>query len=242
MDSYIEEFNFVLNNITYLLAFYASVYYYYNLSNYHNKVNGRYKWDRFTRIMSTFNALQCSYMGLNAVYNNMGIWQLNYKTPDFETYILLSFATYLFVDGILQIPDLYTYFSSGLILGLLHHFIGGFGIYLIGSRRKALFLGIYFALTEISTPLLNLSWWCYKKDIKNNFYKIVFISFYILFVVFRICTIPFLGIYLYINSLEIDQLPLLESSMVYYGSLLLVLLNSIWFISLSIKLYKTSIY
>ncbi len=230
------EFEFVLQVFTYLFAIYCSIYYYFNLSNKYEKKLGRYKWDCFTRIMSTINAVQCTCMSLYVLNNNVGIWNILQGGEDLETYSLLSFATYLFVDGLLQLPDLITQFSPSLVLSVLHHFVGGYGIYLIGSRRIGLFLGIYFAITEISTPFLNLSWWFYRNKIQNVESKSVFITFYILFVVFRIFTIPLLGLYLFINFSTINNLKLVEYVMVYYGSLILVLLNSIWFIMLSIKI------
>ena len=231
------EFIYIL--FPYIFSLYVAVYYYFNFSNYYRKKIGKYKWDCFTRIISTINALQCTYMALNAINDNkVDIWALTSKKTSFETYSFLSFALYLFVDGIMQLPDLITHFSSGLVLSILHHFIGGYGIYLIGIRNVGLFLGIYFALTEISTPLLNLSWWLYRKNIVNNFSKKIFVSFYGLFLIFRIFPIPILYLYLYINSMEINNLDLTYYYMTYVGTLTLVLLNSIWLIFLTLKLFK----
>ena len=229
-----NELEFVFKNISYLLPFYCSVYYFFNCSNYYSKKLGRYRWDCFTRIMSTFNALQCCYMSYYVICNNVGIWKFTQNIGDLETRSLLCFASYLAVDGILQLPDLMRSFSPSLVLSIIHHFVGGYGIYSIGVRKIGLFLGVYFALTEISTPLLNLSWWCHKNKLKYKY--VVFVSFYILFTIFRILSIPLLYLYVTMNSEYIFNLVGEPYILGIYGTLALVTLNSIWFLMLTKKI------
>ena len=190
-------------------------------------IEDRKKWDTFTRFISSCNALQCSIMVYRVIRNNLDLSSLYFKPEEYYTNSLFWFAAYLFVDGLFQLPDLYSYFSFSLLLSILHHVVGGFGIYLIAEARMGFFLGFYFAMTEVSTPLLNLSWY-YR-------YKFLFTSFYMVFFLCRIVTIPFLLNYLYQNAEYITTLGTLRSSMCFYASYTLIVLNLIWFIFLTKK-------
>jgi hypothetical protein len=193
-------------------------------------IKKRSKWDTFTRIISTFNALQCTYMIFIVVKNELlrsDIFSIYYSPTDYYTNTLFIFAGYLFVDGLFCLPDLYTDFSFGLILSILHHVIGGYGIYLIADTKLGFFLGFYFAMTEISTPLLNLSWY-YRKDIFFNL-------FYVFFFMYRIVTIPILLKYLSENAVEISKLDPLRVFMSFYASYALIVLNIIWFLFITQK-------
>jgi hypothetical protein len=185
-------------------------------------------WNGFTRVVSTLNALQCVYMvGRNLL--NRKMFDLYYLPDESSNNALFLFSSYLFVDGIFLLPEL-TNFNFQLFLSLLHHFIGSFGIYLIAYNEMGFFLGFYFAMTELSTPLLNLSW---------GFRKPIFLTiFYILFTICRILTIPVLLFYLHINTTSIYTLPPLHSFMCFYGSYTLITLNLIWFIFLTRKISK----
>jgi len=158
------------------------------------------------------------------------------RTEDFSTYSLLLFTSYLFIDGTLQLPDLITKPSFNLILSIIHHFVGGYGIYLIGSERKGLFLGVYFAATEISTPLLNICWYLRKTNVHESYIRKLFFLFYILFIISRILTIPILVYYLNYNAYLISKLDPIQEMMVYYGSYTLVLLNIVWFLAITKKI------
>ena len=114
-------------------------------------LNRKY-WDSFTRIASTFNALQCIYL----VYSEYSSPLMDFTYQGNNDFLFI-FSSYLFVDGLFQLPDLLTNFSSSLILSIIHHGVGGFSIYLIAESKLVFFLGFYFAMTEISTPFLNLS-------------------------------------------------------------------------------------
>ena len=198
-------------------------------------VRSRRKWDTFTRAISTINALQCTFMVLNVVKNelfNPNIFSLSYSPTDYYTNSLFMFAGYLFVDGLFALPDLYTNFSFGLILSIAHHAIGCYGIYLIAVTRLGFFLGFYFAMTEISTPLLNLSWY-YR-------HNVLFILFYILFFMYRITTIPILLKYLSNNASEIYKLDPIRVFMSFYASYALIALNIIWFFFITQKVSEMS--
>ena len=186
-------------------------------------------WDCFTRIVSTLNAFQCMYM----IYcetiapKATGLSDLYYVATSSSLNSLYMFSSYLIVDGLFQLPDL-SEFSFSLVLSILHHFVGGLGIYLIAQNQIGFFLGYYFAFTEISTPFLNLSWFFRG--------KFLFLIFYLFFFFSRIVTFPFLLEYLSHNTSEIMALQPLQIFMGFYGSYTLILLNLTWFIVLTKKI------
>ena len=227
------ETEFVLNTILYILPAYISIYWVFNITG--DFKHGRFLWDCFTRLMSTLNAIICCVMVYYEL-NNKKLLFIMERTGDFSTYSLLLFASYLFIDGTLQLPDLITKPSFNLILSITHHFVGGYGIYLIGSERKGLFLGVYFAATEISTPLLNLCWYLRKTNTDEAYTRKLFFIFYILFIMSRIITIPILLYYLNYNAYLISELEPIQEMMVYYGSYTLVLLNTFWFLAITKKI------
>ena len=177
-------------------------------------------WDIFTRIVSTLNALQCVYMVGRNIFNTK-MFDLYYVADEDSLNSLYLFSTYLLVDGLFIIPDLSYKFKIQILLSLLHHFLGSLGIYLIANNQKGFFLGFYFAMTEVSTPLLNVLWiWN-----KTTLLKI----FFYLFALCRIFTIPILLLYLHFNKTQIRTLSFVNCFMSFYGSYALILLNLIWF-------------
>ena len=189
----------------------------------------RKAWDSFTRAVSLCNALQCIYMVIRTATNTSDLFNFEYQPNPYSTNSLFIFSAYLCVDGIFQLPDLLN-FSFGSILSIIHHMVGGFGIYLIANERLGFFLGFYFAMTEISTPFLNLSWF-YRTDL-------TFGIFYFLFIFSRIASIPLLLYYLNQNAIHIYQLSSLKSFMCFYASYALIALNCIWSVFLTTKFLK----
>jgi hypothetical protein len=183
-------------------------------------------WDKFTRLISTINAIQCISMVYNETFytETVGLYNIYYIADEKSLKSLYFFASYLFVDGIFQLFDK---LSLNLILSLLHHFVGGLGIYIIADTQMGFFLGYYFAMTEFSTIFLNL-YWFYRK-------KFILIIFYIFFVICRIFTSPILFEFLSANSQNISTVEPLYYNMVYYGIYTLTILNFIWFVFLTKK-------
>ena len=177
-------------------------------------------WDIFTRIVSTLNAFQCMYMVGRNLFNTK-MFDLYYVADETSLNSLYLFSTYLVIDGIFIIPDFSVKFNPQTFLSLLHHFLGSLGIYLIASNEKGFFLGYYFAFTEASTPLLNLMWVYKSKNILKTFFY--------LFTLCRIVTIPILLLYLHFNKTQIRTLSFVNCFMSFYGSYALILLNLIWF-------------
>ena len=188
-------------------------------------------WDINTRIISTVNALQCTYMVVTNMSTNY--YGFLYQGNNYVINSLFCFAAYLFVDGIFYLPEVIAHPTIPGITSLLHHFIGGIGIYLMADMRVGLGLGLYFAGTEISTPLLNLSWYTYKYNPDD---KTPLFLFYLSFFMARILTIPILIHYIYFNMTELNQLDWVPFIMGYGGSGTLMILNILWFAMLSIKI------
>jgi hypothetical protein len=148
---------------------------------------------------------------------------------------LLRFSAYLFVDGIFFIPEIIKNPNTDTITSILHHCVGGLGIFIIATQRQGLGMGAYFATTEISTIVLHISWILYVNKIKGIFTTIIFSLFYMIFTLSRILTIPILIYYLWINANITATLPIFHWFMVYIGCYSLMILNVIWFIMLTRK-------
>lgn len=196
-------------------------------------------WDSFTRVISTLNAIHCSYTVYKYCIPNWNDYMnLNYTGNDEVVRCLMWFSSYLFVDGFFCV--LMSFNENFALSTIIHHFVGGFGIYLIHSTGKGLGLGGYFALTEISTPLLHISWIIHKYDLYKKFKPliIVFVGFYFTFFFYRILSISYLGNYLLHNYNDIIELKTYETWMVFGGSFALVSLNVTWFVLLTSVLKK----
>ena len=197
----------------------------------------QYWWDCFTRVISFVNAVFCINGIVRYILPNPGSYLfLLAEGDDGFVNTLYCFAAYLFVDGLFNTPQYLKKLNTDSITSLLHHYVGGLGIYMIAANRNGLGLGAYFAATEISTPLLNISWFLHTNKIKGTFTNLIFGLFYIVFTISRILTIPFLMYYLYTNNTIIGELSLGKYIMVYGGSLTLVLLNVTWFAMLTKKM------
>jgi len=183
---------------------------------------------------SMANALQCVYMVF--YYFESDYLNLLYTGKDYVINSLFWFSSYLFIDGFFKVKSVITICDTKGITSLLHHFVGGLGIFMIAYNRKGLGLGIYFAFTELSTPFLNISWLAHLHNYKHT--KILFLLFYITFALCRIITIPWLLYYLVRNYSLIETLPWYDYSMVYGGCLTLILLNIIWFVMLTKMIKK----
>ncbi len=195
-----------------------------------------YFWNIFTRYISFFNAWSCIITIYRYIIPNVRSYASLMSHGDDEfVNDLFTFSAYLFVDGLFSLPDIIKKINTDTITSILHHFIGGLGIFIIASQRQGLGMGAYFAATEISTPLLHISWILYNNKINGLVTNIVFGAFYIVFTVSRILTIPLLSYYLWINSNITATLPIFHWFMVYFGCGSLIALNILWYVMLTIK-------
>ena len=224
----------LINAFTILMILYVPVYVILR-----RILKNKYSWETFTRMVSLCNASQCIYIVFRYVLPNYtNYFDLNeLGTPDLIRG-LYWFAAYLLVDGIFYLPDFLTRPTVQMFTTVAHHFVGGFGMYLIAEARMGLGLGSYFAWTEISTPLLHMSWILYTNQIVNKWATSVFITFYLVFGLSRIATIPVLLSYINMNKDLIAQETTIHRWMAYLGSWTLIGLNSVWFIMLTIKAAK----
>ena len=70
---------------------------------------------------------------------------------------------------------------------ILHHLVGGLGIYLFSTSKIMWLLGLYFELTELSSVFLNLTWILYKlKLVKTLEFKIFAIMLLLSYFIIRI--------------------------------------------------------
>ncbi len=130
-------------------------------------------WDISTRTVSTANAVRCIYISVySLLYYYQKMWDFNWQGDDLIIKYLYGFSSYLLIDGIFSVIKV----NKISITNIIHHIVGGYGIYLIVTRRLGLGFGIYFCFTELSTPFLNISWFLYNS---NNRYKyLCFFIFY----------------------------------------------------------------
>ena len=91
----------------------------------------KYRWNLFTRVVSTINAINCVYLTPYLFWSDL--YDLNYipANIDYITGILFSFVAYLAVDGFFVICEFIINPSGNLFTSMLHHIVGGYGIYLI---------------------------------------------------------------------------------------------------------------
>ncbi|MBY9021990.1 MAG: hypothetical protein KGD67_13120, partial [Candidatus Lokiarchaeota archaeon] len=100
--------------------------FFYKNKLYKNKI---YWWNIFTRIISTINAVQCVYNVLYINYYLKDVFDINSEVTIEGLNTLYWFASYLFVDGIFSLPDIITKPEISGLTSLIHHFVGGYGIY-----------------------------------------------------------------------------------------------------------------
>ena len=178
-----------------------------------------------TKYTSTFNACLCI---IAVLHENIFNYR-NFHAVGSDELIttLYRFAAYLFVDGLFILLD-QKKITKETVTFLLHHVVGGLGIFLMAYLRIGLGLGLYFAATEVSTPFLNL--W------KNQKSVVWFRIFALFFFLARIVTLPLLWFYIYENTHLISETHWFIQSMAYGGCGTLSLLNIIWFIAILLKL------
>ncbi len=192
-------------------------------------------WHAFTILTSTINSCVCLTLVFHNLINLYEMKNLEYVPDEFSTNILFYFCDYLFVDGMFMLFNFKisnTKYLFSTLLFLLHHFVGWAGIALIAYIEKGFFLGFYFCFTELSTLFLNLSCLYSHKNLS------IFNSFYICFALCRLLTLPLLWSYIFYNFKTILNLPYLQYWFVMYGSILLSVLNLVWFTLINYKMQK----
>jgi hypothetical protein len=194
---------------------YLSIFRYFNSNNTNNN---KYISEKNSRINSTIN----SFFIIIASY-------LRYNSDiSFNTYYnsVLFTAGYFINDIKYLIKHRKNYTISSLTSYLIHHLLALTSINLIHINEPLL---ISFYFTEISTPLLNLSWFLIKNK-KNNLFKINNFIVKVSFVFCRIFNTTYWCYYIFINNYP-NNIPN------YFKVILIIftLLNYIWFYKLCEK-------
>ena len=179
----------------------------------------------FTKYTSTFNGFLCI---ITVWHENIFNYRNFHAVGSHELIqTLYRFAAYLFVDGLFMLLN-QKKINKETVTFLLHHAVGGLGIFLMAYLRIGLGLGLYFAATEFSTLFLNL--WKIRKS--AVYFKIFALTFFLS----RIVTLPLLWVYIYENNGLISMEHWSLQLMAYGGCGTLSLLNVIWFIGILLKL------
>jgi hypothetical protein len=187
------------------------------------------------RIVSTLNSIYCVKIAfLSLLKNYTDYCFLLYQGDKYVINMLYFLSAYLLVDAgfsIIHMGDSFNYLTK---LIKLQNFFQGLVIYMIADEKIGIQIGLFFALYETSSLLMNFLWVLYICEIENKLNDLLSCLFYLIFFSVRIITIPFICNYLYQNYEANNQILLLL-----YGEYILSsILNLIQFAILSIQLFE----
>lgn len=231
----IKEYSSTFESIdvfSYSFGLYFTVYaFVYSLVQF--KILSQTDFKNFTYISSTINALYCIWRSLghlllkDALYDDIANPFDFYHDQQFGNWWLMSFAAYLINDG-LWISVTCDLTKPATWLNLLHHFLGGLGIFLISYWNIAYTLGLFFAYTELSTPLINCSWWLYKTESNKTILNIIYVCAVIVFFFARFISLPVIYYWIRVNEDIISKIGGIVYWYVYLGVNIMTLLNTVW--------------
>lgn len=160
--------------------------------------------------------LTTSWSDLNSVYPpEMPMW-----------YVMFGIMTgYLTLDLFMMMvmPD------KGDKLWLSHHVIGGLGILLIWQTHTLYPGGLYFVITETSTPFLNLCWLLIKFEAKDTvIFKIAFLGLFLSFFIVRWGGGVMLWLYIWNNLHTILVTHWFIRFYIFFGCGTVTILNLVW--------------
>ena len=135
-------------------------------------------WNLWTRFLSSIHASIIAYYALSIINNDYDLSPVNfsfrYSSSDFVHNILFFAFGRILPEGIVRFNTLtafmVAYLSTDCIFMLImrtekdikwtvvHHFTGGIGMFGFANGNRFHFNGLYYMVTEITTPFLNLSW------------------------------------------------------------------------------------
>lgn len=119
-----------------------------------------------SRMGSTIHAIVVGIMALVLFFTtpSQELWMVYPPETELWLYMFGTMFLYLLFDMLLMIlmPD------DGDLLWVFHHLIGGVGIALIRESHTVWPIGLYFVITELSTPFLNLCWLLIKFDMQKS--------------------------------------------------------------------------
>lgn len=179
----------------------------------------RLKWT--TRLVSSFHAIIVSGY---AIYRGDDAQKWPY-----DDCILLFTASYLCMDGCILI-----FGSSDHLLGdIIHHAAGCGGMLGFYYYQKLHWFAMYFMLTEITTPPLNLMWFQLRT---GSISKWLAITTFILFFWVRFIPIPFLIKRLWDERDVVMSLPTIGRFIALFGAGSIFSLNFFWTFRFGMKI------
>jgi len=168
--------------------------------------------------------------------NRTEIFRLYGAEDKYGTNSLLMLSSYLLIDGLFTCYNIISQFNLLGLTTLIHHLIGSYGIYTIATYPAGFAVGVYFAMTEFSTPFLHLSWYFKINNYDENITTSIFLTFTLSFFTSRIFSIPYLIVFESMNHEELVELPSFYYYLFYYGIYTLITLNITWFLFIIRKL------
>ena len=124
------------------------------------------------------------------------------------------------------------------VLWLFHHFVGGLGILLIWRTQTVYPVGLYFVMTELSTPWLNVCWMLIKfKQNDTIWFHLASFGLIITFFLFRWFGGVLLWWYIFHNLSDILATHWFLTIYIFAGCGIITLLNVVWGLKLIRKIF-----
>jgi hypothetical protein len=191
-----------------------------------------------SRFFSTIHALVVSYLCIIILLTRENLHQFYDIQDDLWSSLFQFSTTYLAADCFMML----LFPTEGDWQYLLHHLIGGGGIYGIWKTGHVWFIGLMFMFTEISTIWLNLSWFLLKQKERSPHalthvaFVLAGVMLLLTFFIGRILGGAAIWYYLYDVRYEISMIPVWQAIYIYLGSATITSLNCYWFVKLIAKL------
>jgi len=202
-------------------------------------------WNHYTRVMSTIHAVGCVILSVIYIYLHYpNFLEFDFNRID-DSACKLMFITcawmvsYLLIDLLFMITEK-TEDNPGM--WIIHHVLGIIGMFCFAYYGILGYKGIYYALTEVTTIFINISWFMIKsKSNEKGLGKIIFLILgglaWLLWLIVRVGGIPIL-IWLVIRDFDlIVELSIFEIFMVFIANPIIYLLNVIWFFKLTLVVF-----
>lgn len=198
-------------------------------------------WNISTRILSTIHALGCVILSLNYTqlyYPDFFLFYFNQINKDAETHMFVMCAwiiSYFFIDSVFMYSE---NTEDNYMMWIIHHTVGALGMFCFAYYKCIAYNAIYYAITEITTIFINISWLLIKTNSNQNcigrFLLNVFggIS-WVLWLIIRVLGIFYLMYLTYINYYLIIRQSPLAIFMVFTANTIMCIMNLIWFYKLT---------
>jgi len=132
-------------------------------------------WNVFTRVISIYHAIIITYFAINTITSYYYFIETCRSSNCSLFYKVLNYAKYPIIPPGIEYFRRATYFMISYLITdsiyvvimrtekdiwgtITHHVIGGIGMFFFSYRDRFYFNGVYYMLTEVTTPFLNISW------------------------------------------------------------------------------------